>query len=230
MRKNEHLTRQFAFAPQNHGLLPAIWRFGHRLTSATACSPCSARPCSGAAAAAVGRVCGAAGQRSVSSPRHEVAGERAPNQSHPDLVSLTCRSMHESLAMLASPGVQPTAYTGYPCGAPTHPASAQPPCCPHNPVVRSLGEYASERAGNSSGRDLVRGFFVELEGLDGALREVRPAPLVHCPLAHRRPAGRLDLPLGSARPWWGANMAANVSGRPVAFAQVVADHASHASL
>ncbi|KAL4439481.1 hypothetical protein ABPG77_008810 [Micractinium sp. CCAP 211/92] len=37
--------------------------------------------------------------------------------------------------------------------------------------VRSLGEYASERAGNSSGRDLVRGFFVELEGLDGALRE-----------------------------------------------------------
>lgn len=37
--------------------------------------------------------------------------------------------------------------------------------------VRSLGEYASQRAGNSSGTELVKGFFTELEGLDNALRE-----------------------------------------------------------
>lgn len=177
MRKNEHLTRQFAFAPQNHGLLPAIWRFGHPLTSATACSPCSARPCSGAAAAAVGRVCGAAGQRSVSRPRHEVAGEGTdPEPSRPGVTGMQIHAREPRNA--GQPMCAAHCYTGYPCGAPTHPASAQPPCCPHNPVVRSLGEYASERAGNSSGRDLVRGFFVELEGLDGALREVRPAPLV----------------------------------------------------
>ncbi|KAL4437306.1 hypothetical protein ABPG75_004445 [Micractinium tetrahymenae] len=37
--------------------------------------------------------------------------------------------------------------------------------------IRSLGEYASQRAGDSSGTELVRGFFAELEGLDGALRQ-----------------------------------------------------------
>lgn len=39
--------------------------------------------------------------------------------------------------------------------------------------VRSLGEYASERAGDESGRNLVRGFFTALEAFDGALRQVR---------------------------------------------------------
>ena len=43
--------------------------------------------------------------------------------------------------------------------------------------VRSLGEYASERAGDDSGRALVKGFFAELEGLDAALRQVRCAAL-----------------------------------------------------
>ena len=38
--------------------------------------------------------------------------------------------------------------------------------------VRSLGEYASERAGDESGRALVRGFFGALEAFDGALRQV----------------------------------------------------------
>ncbi|PRW45473.1 autophagy-related 16 [Chlorella sorokiniana] len=37
--------------------------------------------------------------------------------------------------------------------------------------VRSLGEYASQRAGDESGRALVRGFFTALEALDGALRQ-----------------------------------------------------------
>lgn len=39
--------------------------------------------------------------------------------------------------------------------------------------VRSLGEYASQRAGDESGRNLVRGFFTALEAFDGALRQVR---------------------------------------------------------
>lgn len=38
--------------------------------------------------------------------------------------------------------------------------------------VRSLGEYASQRAGDESGRTLVRGFFAALEAFDGALRQV----------------------------------------------------------
>ena len=37
--------------------------------------------------------------------------------------------------------------------------------------VRSLGEYASQRAGDESGRALVRGFFTALEAFDGALRQ-----------------------------------------------------------
>ncbi|PSC73623.1 hypothetical protein C2E20_3042 [Micractinium conductrix] len=37
--------------------------------------------------------------------------------------------------------------------------------------VRSLGEYASQCAGDASGTNLVRGFFTELEGFDGALRQ-----------------------------------------------------------
>jgi hypothetical protein len=39
--------------------------------------------------------------------------------------------------------------------------------------VRSLGEYASQRAGDDSGRELVRGFFKELEGFDSELRKAQ---------------------------------------------------------
>lgn len=52
-------------------------------------------------------------------------------------------------------------------------ASAHPPA--RSTRRRSLGEYASQRAGDSSGTELVRGFFAELEGLDGVLRQVRLA-------------------------------------------------------
>jgi hypothetical protein len=45
--------------------------------------------------------------------------------------------------------------------------------------VRAVGEYASERARDESGRDLVRGFFTELEGFDAALRQVRRPEAVH---------------------------------------------------
>jgi hypothetical protein len=38
--------------------------------------------------------------------------------------------------------------------------------------VRSLGEYASERSGTDAGRQLVKGFFSELEAFDAALRQV----------------------------------------------------------
>ncbi|EFN53088.1 hypothetical protein CHLNCDRAFT_58696 [Chlorella variabilis] len=39
--------------------------------------------------------------------------------------------------------------------------------------VRSVGEYASQRSNDESGRELVRGFFDELEGFDSALRQAQ---------------------------------------------------------
>lgn len=39
--------------------------------------------------------------------------------------------------------------------------------------VRSVGEYASDRSGDDTGRNLVRGFFTELEGFDSALRQAQ---------------------------------------------------------